>query len=318
MHVKSVDFLLTFRCPSRCKHCSYKAGPERIGYMKLTEAEEYLKELTGTQPLETICAHGGEPFLYFQLLKQIVEKAKKLEVPQRWVITNGYWAKNQKTAIKKLTELKDAGLTHITFSVDSFHQEYVPLEMVRKGVKAAISIGFERICVDSHFLVGSNSNNSHDNLTKKALESLEGLDEIEINRYPTGFEGRGTELAKYAEPRSKPPTGKCTLPFWIGGNLESPETIEIDLEGNVTLCPGICIGNTRVQSLTAILQNYDCHTHPILSIIAKEGPIGLLKNAISKGFHRHQKFIDECHLCYEMRRFLMRHYPQHLAPADCY
>jgi hypothetical protein len=318
MEIKNADFLLTFKCPSKCKHCSYKAGPERKACMKLADAERYLKELTDTQPLQSITAHGGEPFLCFTHLKRIMKRVKELEVPRRWVITNGYWAKNEKIARKKLIELKEAGLTCITFSVDSFHQEYISLEIVRNGIEVATSVGFEKVCVDSYFLVGSNSHNCYDDLTKKALESLEGLDKVEINKYRTGFEGRGAELAKYVEPKSKPPTGKCPLPFWIGGNLKSPETIEIDFEGNVTLCPGICIGNAKTRSLTEILQDYDCHAHPILSVIAKEGPIGLLRDATSRGFKKRQRFIDECHLCYEMRKFLMHYYPQHLAPADCY
>ncbi len=70
--------------------------------MKVADAEKYLKTLMETQPLQSITIHGGEPFLYFEDLKQILEKAKELEVPQRWVITNGYWAKLEAIATKKL------------------------------------------------------------------------------------------------------------------------------------------------------------------------------------------------------------------------
>jgi len=71
MQVKGVDFLLTFRCPSKCKHCCYKAGPERTGFMKLEDAEQWLTELAETQPLQSLTVHGGEPFLYFDVLKGI-------------------------------------------------------------------------------------------------------------------------------------------------------------------------------------------------------------------------------------------------------
>lgn len=319
LRVKSVDFLLTFECPAECKHCSYKAGPNREGYMRLTDAERYLKELTDIQPLQCLTVHGGEPFLYFEHLKRIIEKAKELEIPRRWVLTNGYWAETKEIAKEKLNELKEAGLTCITFSVDGFHQEYIPLKTVRNGIEAAIDVGFERITVDSYSLGQLNLDNFYNSVTRKAIESLKELDnKVEFNVYPLDFEGRAAELAEYVEPKAEPPKGECKLPSWISGDLENPEGIEIDFEGNVTLCPGICIGNTRVQSLTEIIQNYNCHAHPILSIINKEGPIGLLKDAISKGFKKHQKFINECHLCYEMRKFLMRYYPQHLAPANCY
>jgi MoaA/NifB/PqqE/SkfB family radical SAM enzyme len=66
-----------------------------------------------------------------------MEKAKELGIPRTWVITNGYWAENKALATRRLRELKKAGLTNITFSVDAFHQEYIPLKIVRTGVEAA-------------------------------------------------------------------------------------------------------------------------------------------------------------------------------------
>ena len=318
MKVKGGDFLLTFKCPSKCRHCSYKAGPERTGHMKTADAERYLKELTDTQPLKSIAVHGGEPFLYFKLLKHVMKTAKELKLSQTWVITNGYWAKTKTKAEKKLTELKNAGLTCITFSVDAFHQEYIPLETVKNGIEAAATVGFERVCVDSYFLASPNSDNPYDILTRKTLEKLGKIDNVEINKWQARIGGRAAELAKHLPPKPETPTGRCQLPFWIGGNLKNPEAIEIDCEGNVTLCPGISIGNAKHQSLAQILQNYNYRDHPILSIITEEGPIGLLKIAKAKGFKENQKFVNECHLCHETRKFLRPHYPTHLAPASCY
>ena len=319
MKIRSVDFLVTFKCPSKCKHCSYKAGPERTGHMELEDVETYLQDLTETQPLQSVGAHGGEPFLYFELLKGIMEKARVLGIHRTWVITNGYWAKSKSVAEEKLAELKEAGLTRITFSVDGFHQEYIPLENVRNGIDAAVGLGFDRICVDAYFLVESPINNFYDNLTRKGLEGLAKLDKVEIHRRRVGFEGRAAaELAEYVSSKTGTPQGRCQLPFWIGGDLENPEGIEIDFEGNVTLCPGICIGNTKTAPLTQILESYNVKEHPILSVIAEEGPVGLLKMAITRGFDKRKAFIDECNLCYEMRRFLRPYHPHHLSPETCY
>ncbi|NIQ07156.1 MAG: hypothetical protein GWO20_15940, partial [Candidatus Korarchaeota archaeon] len=229
------------------------------------------------------------------------------------------WAESKAIADKKLFQLKEVGLKSITFSVDGFHQEYIPFKNVKRGIEAASRIGFENVWVDSYFLGPENSSNFYNNLTKKSLESLGTLSNVKTNKRQADFEGRAAELLiEYVKPEAEIPKGKCPLPFWIGGDLRKPEVVEIDHEGNVTLCPGICIGNTRQKSLNAILQDYDCQTHPILSIIAEEGPIGLLSEARAKGFKRKQKFIDECHLCYEMRRFLRFYYPNHLAPSGCY
>ncbi|MFX1534478.1 MAG: radical SAM protein [Promethearchaeota archaeon] len=318
MQIKGVDFLVTFKCPAKCSHCSYKAAPDRKGQMELEDVERYFKELADTQPLQSITVHGGEPFLCFDLLKSIMKKAKELGIPHRGVITNSYWAKTQIQAKKKLTELKEAGLTHITFSVDGFHQEFIPVEYVRNAIIVAANIGFEKLWVDSYFVGDLNSDNHPNYLTRKAIAKLGELDKVEMNRYSAGFEGRGADLAKYVESKGEIPTGRCPLPFWIGGSLKAPTTVEIDFEGNVTLCPGICIGNAKNYSLTEIILSYNCSTHPILSKIEEQGPIGLLEAAKAKGFKQQQSFVNECHLCYELRKFLRPYYPQYLAPAGCY
>ena len=114
------------------------------------------------------------------------------------------------------------------------------------------------------------------------------------------------------------PSGNCPVPFWIEGDLKNPKTIEIDSDGNVTLCPGICIGNTHNLSLTEIVGDYDYKKHPILSNIINKGPVGLLDLAKAHGFEHEQKFVNECHLCYELRRYLEPIFPNFLAPEHCY
>lgn len=319
MQLKSLDFLLTFKCPSKCKHCSYRAGPERTGFITLEEAEKWLTDLSKTQALQAITVHGGEPFLYFGILKGILKKAKELDIKERWVITNGYWAKDAKIAERKLFELKEAGLLCITFSVDAFHQEYIPIDTVRIGIEAATKIGFEKVAVDSYILGMEDLNNEYNIMTRYATSHLKDLTNVRFAKFPLDLEGRASDyLVDFVEPSSKIPDSKCQFPFWLGGDLKNPEGIEIDHEGNVTFCLGICIGNAKDQSLNDIIENYNYQKHPIIKIIEEEGPIGLIQLAKEKVYKEDKKFINECHLCYEMRRFLQPHYPEYLAPASCY
>ncbi|MFX1391597.1 MAG: radical SAM protein [Promethearchaeota archaeon] len=318
MQVKHVDFLLTFKCPAECQHCSYSAGPKRTGFIKPKESSGYLKELKENYPLQSVWVHGGEPFLYFESLEHIIKEANKLNIPRRGVITNSFWAKNEKIVKKKLERLKKAGLTAITFSADFFHQQFISLEYVRNALSSAVAIGIGDIYVDSYFVDDINTYNYFNQLTKNNLEILEEIQSVEFHKFPMSVEGRGTELIEYLKLKEETPSGKCPVPFWIEGNLENPETIEIDSEGNVTLCPGICIGNTQIQHLTKIICNYDIDKHPILSIISKEGPIGLLEIAKERGFKQNQQFVNECHLCYELRKFLYPYYSYSLAPKECY
>ncbi|MFX0034828.1 MAG: hypothetical protein ACFE9I_04200 [Candidatus Hermodarchaeota archaeon] len=81
MKVKHVDFLLTFKCTAECRHCSYKAAPNRTGCIKPKQTYQYLEELIKIFPLESVWVHGGEPFLYFESLEQIIRKANEMDIP---------------------------------------------------------------------------------------------------------------------------------------------------------------------------------------------------------------------------------------------
>jgi MoaA/NifB/PqqE/SkfB family radical SAM enzyme len=167
MQITSVDFLISFRCNSSCKHCCYNAGPSNRGYMKVADAKNWLSILASTYTLQSITVHGGEPLLSFPnyCLEKIVRYATELKVPRRGIITNGFWATDKITARRKLTKLKSSGLTSITFSVDGFHQEYIPIETVRIGLEEASGLGFTKVGVLSHYLVSVKTENIYNKLT---------------------------------------------------------------------------------------------------------------------------------------------------------
>lgn len=319
MKIRGVDFLLTFRCTARCVHCSYRANPEAQGFMPLSNAERWLNELKENHPLKTLTVHGGEPFLNTELLMSILRKAKKLEIENRWVITNSSWAISQSIAEELLNNLKEAGLKSITFSVDAFHQEYTPLARVKTGIDAAVRIGFDTVAVDSYLLGSEQVLNKYNTLTLQYTDELQEFTGVQFSRYPATFDGRGADnLTTYISTDGILPSGKCRLPFWLGGDIKNPEVVEIDFQGNVTLCPGLCIGNAAHESLPEVLSDYDYQRHPIISIIAEQNPIALLELAKARGYKEKKGFLNECHVCYEMRRFLQPHFRKYLAPSTCY
>jgi len=317
--IRNVDLLLTFKCTSECRHCAYRGGPTRTEMMDSERAKQWLQELADLGYLETLTVHGGEPFINFRLLREVVAYARILELAQIGVITNGFWAKDTDEADKKLGLLKKEGLTQITFSLDAFHQEFISLEKVRNGVISASSMGFDNVWVDSYFIGGIETENPHNNATRKAIDYLGDIDDVEFSPYVVDLEGRAVDfLTEQVELKEVLPSGRCVPPFWIPGGLQNPATIEIDSEGNVTLCPGLCIGNATESTLTDIVTEYDYRNHPIISRIEESGPASLIELARHHGLAQIEKYLNECHVCYEMRRFLQPFYPEFLAPLGCY
>ena len=147
---------------------------------------------------------------------------------------------------------------------------------------------------------------------------MKNLVNVEFNAYPLSFTGRASTLTNNAKKMKTEDLTECNLPYWIGGSLADPETIEIDCEGNVTLCPGISIGNAKKESIIEILENYDVYAHPILSRLHEGGLLNLLELAEEKGFVKEKYYMDNCHFCYEMRKFLRPFYQDYLSPMGCY
>jgi hypothetical protein len=88
--------------------------------------------------------------------------------------------------------------------------------------------------------------------------------------------------------------------------------------GNVSICPGLCIGNTKNESLSKILRDYDYRKHPIIKLLAEHGPCKLIDLLESKTQIQPGKYVNECHLCYELRNQLRASYLELLAPENCY
>ena len=92
---------------------------------------ESLKSLAGDAA--KIHLTGGEPFLYWDHLKQILLEAKKQGLGQVDLIeTNGFWATDEKIITERLKTLDKLGMLRLKISCDPFHQEYVDIKLVQK------------------------------------------------------------------------------------------------------------------------------------------------------------------------------------------
>lgn len=319
MEILSLGLHVTDTCPISCQHCAYHCGPHVKGCMSLENALHYLKTIDSA---EVVSISGGEPFLYFDLLLSLVREAHALE-RDVWVFTNCYWAtpeKNVKTlkTLKILKDLKEAGLTKIWLSADGFHQPAIPFSHVKNAISAAVGLGLD-VAVDVRFIGSLKDENPVNLRTRKILEKLEKLEELEDVEVLKGqplYIGRGSALSSYLPKKPGIPRGSCPGP-WAGGTWEHPQGVDIDLYGEVTLCPGISIGNTKKCSLDILLVEYDPHTHVIIQKLLK-GPRILAEKAQEMGYVPALSYINECHLCYEVRKFLRHYYPEELSPQIVY
>jgi hypothetical protein len=160
--------------------------------------------------------------------------------------------------------------------------------------------------------------NPENKATIQILSKLGDLVNVQDRRGPPLYVGRAAEVLT---PRLIDEFyllgGYCTGP-WAGGDWKKPAGIDIDSYGEVTLCPGISIGNARKLPLDTILSSYSPRKYPIIREISSKGPEGLAEKAKAMGYKRKSNYVSACHLCYDLRKFLRNIYPEELSPSPCY
>jgi hypothetical protein len=147
---RSAGLLLTYKCNCTCEFCYYNCSPDKGGLMSVEtaiSAWHSLRTLAGEAAKVHIT--GGEAFLYWERLQEILEHARREKLGKVDLIeTNGFWATSDKIIRQRLERLDELGLHRFKISTDPFHQEYIDAELVRRLAAAASEVlGPDRVLV---------------------------------------------------------------------------------------------------------------------------------------------------------------------------
>jgi pyruvate-formate lyase-activating enzyme len=137
-----VGLLITQRCNAACTHCATSCGPDKTAALSRANVFRIMEEasaLAAGRAL-TFCISGGEPFLDFAHLRNIVAHGRSLG-GECTCVTNGYWATTDDKARILLTELRAHGLVRIAVSTSRFHQRFVKLARVQRALRMAVEVG---------------------------------------------------------------------------------------------------------------------------------------------------------------------------------
>ena len=94
--------------------------------------------------------------------------AKDSEVPRRQVITNGYFSKNAEKIREVAERLATCGVNDLLLSVDAFHQETIPLDVVKAFATEAKKCGIP-IRLQPAWLVSATDDNLYNRKTREIL-----------------------------------------------------------------------------------------------------------------------------------------------------
>jgi MoaA/NifB/PqqE/SkfB family radical SAM enzyme len=304
---RSAGLLLTYKCNASCEFCYYNCSPDKGGLMPVDTAIaawESLKILTGDNA--KVHLTGGEPFLYWDRLIEILQEGKRQNLGKVDLIeTNGFWADSAEIITKRLKILDELGMNRLKISTDPFHQEYVDIEPIRLLANMASDIlGSDRVLVRWRKYLETA-------VKMKGLSPLgDGLRQNEelkqqyiraIRDYPCRFTGRAAgELAKLGATITTESLAcmNCKTDFLAA------KGVHIDPFGNVFsgTCSGIIIGNVNHKPLEDIWRQFHPAQNEFINILFERGPSGLLEKAPSVGYKKAKVYADKCHLCTSVRQ----------------
>ena len=236
--LNKIEFVVTYACTGRCKHCSegdHTSFGERIDPVIAADA---VRKIAAEYDIQTVMTFGGEPLLYTDVVYAIMKTAKELNIPKRQVITNGYFSKNADRIREVAERLALCGVNDLLLSVDAFHQETIPLDVVKQFAAEARACGIP-IRLQPAWLVSATDDNPYNSKTREILNSFADMG-ISANEGNVIFpEGNARKyLAEYftdelpENPYAEDPHDVRCLSFEpngdvLGGNVYERDIMEI-------------------------------------------------------------------------------------------
>jgi len=301
--VNRIEFAVTYLCNGRCRHCYSIQGKEEFpNHIDKSLAVKIVRKVGEKYSPESIMTFGGEPLLFPEIVCAIHKEAMDVGIPSREIITNGYWSKDAKKTKEIAKNLAESGVNNIIISVDAFHQEHVPLNIVRKTTGACLKVGIDNIEWNPCWVVSEDDNNQYNQETKSILEELEDLPirKSEGNvMEPAGL--AIANLKEFLPQKEKIPAGKCgDMPYT--DPLDSVKGIFVEPDGKIAVCNDLYIGNAFDTDIIEIIESYDPFKIPEMRAIIEDGMKGLINWAGTKGVAPNPGgYYSICHMCTDIR-----------------
>ena len=170
-NLNKIEFVVTYACTGRCKHCSEGDHTSCGEHIDSQIAADAVRKIAAEYDIKTVMTFGGEPLLYTDAVYAIMKNAKELNIPKRQVITNGYFSKNADKIGEVAERLAVCGVNDLLLSVDAFHQETIPLDVVKRFAVEAKAFGIP-IRLQPAWLVSATDDNPYNRKTREILDSF--------------------------------------------------------------------------------------------------------------------------------------------------
>ena len=292
--------LVTYSCTVACEHCCFDCSPRKATpVISVEQGVRYLAQLHALD--RSIHIAGGEPFFYYDRLREIVHAAHRAGVAPHFIETNGSWCDTDERVRERFADLRANGVLWMLISTDPYHLRLIPVERVARGLRIAEEV-FGR---DTTMGLA----------TVEELESRAALGKDEavwrqyVKEHPPQFVGRAApSFACLPEPKPLSELGLET-----GWGIDPLNTcnaqwdplweIHVDAYGNVQTNCGILLGNADEVPVPELMTTWHVR-NPLLGEFSQRGVAALVDWACEFDFPFQPAYTQKCFLCFALRAFL--------------
>ena len=170
-NLEKIEFVVTYACTGCCKHCSEGDHTVCGEHISPEIAADAVRKIATEYDIKTVMTFGGEPLLYPEPVYAVMSVATELDIKKRQIITNGYFTKSRDKMCEVVRRLADIGVNDLLLSVDAFHQETIPLDVVKDFAREALTCGIP-MRLQPAWLVSADDDNPYNKRTREILDSF--------------------------------------------------------------------------------------------------------------------------------------------------
>lgn len=167
-----IEFIITYACTGKCKHCSLGDSPNRSLHIDPDAAANAVKQLAERYKIRSLMTFGGEPLLHIDAVANIHAAALAAGIPNRQIITNGFFTRDARKISAAADKLIQSGVNCVMISADAFHRETIPLEFPLALGEALLKPGIN-VKVHPAWLVSPGNDNPYNNMTREIIKAFE-------------------------------------------------------------------------------------------------------------------------------------------------
>jgi hypothetical protein len=303
-YLQSGGLITNYYCSSQCRHCLYASSPRRNKkYIDGATAAALFRKIK-SMGCYSLHIGGGEPFLNINGLKIVLKAAQMEDIVIEYVETNSSWYKDHTTACRILEELQKFSMSRVLVSISPFHNEYIPFYKVKGVIAACQDVGISIFPWIYDFFDEINSFPDDRPHNFSQFEQAFGRHYLRhvFQKYWIQPGGRVFTACQQL-------FGKKNTQALVNVNtpcieLANTSHFHFDLYGNYI--PGLCSGiQIHYQDLDK--RKPICKVqYPYLHVLYTQGINGLYRIAADEyDFSPQGNYSSKCHLCLEIRRFLI-------------